>query len=278
MKKLILNICTLFVTAALLIFVCLAWYTSNKNVSANGIIGSTLGENYSLELERGTYNGTEWEWNKTNSLSFTNMNPGNVFYFRIKISFTNSENKYSINVSFDKVDSELIDGNLIVENGYVCKKRTVTSTSATSQNIPLYKIENNVVKVSTLKKDGKYDNIKDYTTEKILYKINSNSITLADMKIQNAFNTYKIEEPNAEPEVENKKLELLEPNKLDNAKFVYDVTIDENKLSYIYFALEFNENASLAKINDAISSNAYLYQKLIIGAISVTTNKQDSKE
>ena len=85
-KNLILNFFTLSVTCLLLIFVVMAWYITNEQVSVTGIVGSTEGDRFSLELERGEYNNGTWEWQETKSLAISNMQPGDVFFFRFKIT------------------------------------------------------------------------------------------------------------------------------------------------------------------------------------------------
>ena len=286
MKKLILNICTLMVTTALLIVVCLAWYTSNKNVSANGIIASTLGEEYLLNLERGTIvdeNGTkEWEWKDTKSLSFVNLNPGNVFYFRIVIDAP-ADSSFSATISLDRVSSELQEGKLVVDNGFVCKRVINSNSITSSSNVKLYKIdEENKVKANVLKDNGTSTNKGDYEISKTLYSISDSSISLVDLKIENVFRFYKFK---VEPEINENILEQaasltgtnnVKFKSLNNVKEQYELNSDSDGKAYLYFALEFNDEDSLALIDNEISSNAYLYQKLIIGAISVTTNKNEN--
>ncbi len=280
MKKLILNIFTLIVTTTLLIMVCLAWYTSNKNLTANGIIASTLGEEYSLKLQRGIKttenNQTKWLWKDTNSLSFVNLNPDNTFYFRIEIDAPKNSS-FQATISFDNVSSELQEGKLTIEDGYVCKyvPKQSTSTTSSSKNVKLYKIENNKVTVNVLKDNSSSGVIENYNTSKTLYTIDNNIISLADLKIENVFKFYKF---NSEPDATKEDKALLEgitPTSLKDVKVNYNLTSTIDK-AYLYFALEFNDNASLALIDGVLSSNAYLYQKLIIGAISVMTTKENT--
>lgn len=266
MKKLILNICTLMVTTALLIVVCLAWYTSNKNVSANGIIASTLGEEYTLKLQRGTKDTSgNWHWVNTDSLSFVNLNPGNVFYFRIVIDAP-ANSSFSATVSFDRVSSELQSDRLVVEDNYICKRVNNSSSTASSNNVKLYKITDNKVFVDL---NG---------SNKVLYNIDNTSISLGELKIEDVFRFYKFTN---ESDITTVLPEESSPLYIKNVKVTYDNLIpktdtDGRSYSYLYFALEFNDEDSLALIDGIKSSNAYLYQKLIIGAISVTTNKNEN--
>lgn len=87
-RNLILNIATLVTTSLLLVFIVLAWYVTNEQVSVTGISGSTADDAFSLTLERGEYDSRNktWRWEPTTSLSVTNMEPGDAFFFRFKIT------------------------------------------------------------------------------------------------------------------------------------------------------------------------------------------------
>ncbi len=246
--NMIISLVSLSVTLCLLIVTMFAWYTSNKNVSANGIMGSSEGDNYSLKLQRGYFDSSnnKWNWIDTETLSFSNISPGNVFFFRIVMD---SSDKNSFTAVFKDIDSELQENKLIIENGYVCLKNS-------SNNIPLYKITDGKVKISE-------------NNDKTLYSIDGNNIYLADYKIHNTFYFYSIgtTEPTnnsivAYDKEETKKL-------LSASDLSFNFTLNNTSNCY-YFALEFNEDKSLETINGVSCSNAYLYQKLIIGYISVT--------
>ena len=245
--NMIISLVSLSVTLCLLIVTMFAWYTSNKNVSANGIMGSSEGDNYSLKLQRGYYNANNgWNWIDTETISFSNISPGNVFFFRIVMD---SSDENSFTAVFKDIDSEFQENKLIIENGYVCLKNS-------SKNIPLYKITDDKVKI------GENNN-------NTLYSIDGNNIYLADYKIHNTFYFYSIgtTEPTdnsivAYDKEQTKKL-------LSASDLSFNFTLNNTSNCY-YFALEFNEDKSLETINGVLCSNAYLYQKLIIGYISVT--------
>ena len=61
--NMIISLVSLSVTLCLLIVTMFAWYTSNKNVSANGIMGSSEGDNYFLKLQRGYFDSSNNKWN-----------------------------------------------------------------------------------------------------------------------------------------------------------------------------------------------------------------------
>ena len=108
-KNLILNFFTLSITALLLVFIVMAWYVTNEQVSVTGIVGSTEGDRFALELERGEYNNGTWEWQETKSLAISNMQPGDAFFFRFKINVL-KEGKFSTEFSDveSKIDPDII--------------------------------------------------------------------------------------------------------------------------------------------------------------------------
>lgn len=251
-KNMLLSAFTLFVTAFLLFFVVSAWYVTNEEASAEGIIGSTAGDQYSLKLQRGTYNTTndEWIWQDTESLSFTNISPGNKFFFRIVIDATPGQ-EYNFTAAFDGVTSSLIPNKLTVNGNYVA------SIEANDKLYDLYPIVDNKVTITN-----------DSSVTKTLYTISDDEIYLADYKLEDAFLFYPI--GTEEPEDTN-----LTTNGLgfDDLKFDIEV-IASNDSVYYYFALEFNDEKSLETIDGVTSSNMYMYQKLSIAHISITHKKE----
>ena len=248
----ILPICTLLVTLFLLVMVVMAWYVSNDTVTASGITGATQGENYTLTLERGQYDEVNgWSWHKVDELSFTNVTPGNSFYFRIKLD-TNGNLDESINLSasFNGVSSELISNKLQILDGYVC----------TSDGYALYEIIDNQVLIN------------DY----VLYDCTSGTIKLDDYLIQDTFRFYSF---NLDCPTDDESLdEALSVTSLSSLpKFDITVTqsdLDSDNNAYYYFALEFNEEDSLVQMpNSSVpTSNCYLYQKFIISEIAISKN------
>lgn len=244
----IISLITLSVTICLLIVTIFAWYSSNKNVSATGIMGSSKGDGYTLKLQRGYYdsNNSKWEWIDTEFLSFSNISPGNVFFFRIVMD---SSDENSFTAVFKDIDSELQENKLVVENGFVCLKNS-------SKNIPLYEIKDSKVSIVSNEES------------KTLYLIDEyNNITLSDFLIHNTFYFYdfSITEPSNNIIPDGKSGTLL--SSLD---LTFSFDLNGNSSNCYYFALEFNDELSTETINGVECSNAYLYQKLIIGYISVT--------
>lgn len=242
-KNLFLSICSLILTSFLLFFLVFGWYVSNKEVTANGIFGSTGGNDYSLTLERATLDkaGNVTGWVTADNMAFNNVAPNNVFLFRMGLE-SKSQEDVILNVSFDDISSRL------TENKLIAKDKKIFFADG---EIPLYDIdENNQVMV---------DN-------KLLYKVNpkDNTISLGDYQIHNTFMFYDL--GTAEPAT-NKlapPLKGLELAKVNN----YQIKANNQK-EYFYFALEFNEEKSLVMQDGVLSSNCYLYQNLVIGHITL---------
>lgn len=225
-----------------------AWYVTNKEANASGILGYTEGDEYALKLQRGVYNGTTWTWNDTESLLFSNVSPNNAFFFRIEIS---SKENRKFNAKFKDIDSKLQENKLYVieyndiENNtekYICLK------NGESSYIKLYKLDaENKVKID----------------DKVLYEYVDDEIQLVDYKIQDTFRFYNygLNEP-------SNSIITGTSYSLTNLTFNIEISGSEEK-QYFYFALEFNEQESLQIIDGVECSNAYLYQKLLIGYISI---------
>ena len=90
-KRFLLNFISLALTTSLLVLLVFGWYISNKEVSASGIVARTKDSDFVLRLEIGSYDENDedkWTWTPTTSLSITNMQPDNVFFFRFRIEAT----------------------------------------------------------------------------------------------------------------------------------------------------------------------------------------------
>ena len=249
-KNLLIAVLNSILAFFLLIFNAYGWYTNNIMVSASGIFGSSSSENYTLKLQRGTYNNETdvWTWVDADSLAFSNISPGNKFFFRIVIDSIEG-NAYEFEASFNDIDSSLVENKLVVsESG-----EYIQTIEAENQKLNLYEIEEGNV-VTVMHEDEK----------KILYTISDNIISLADFKIEDTFNFYSI----GQNEPDNNMLTGLTGVELKNVTFNFSATAEGNKV-YYYFALEFNEDKSLEIIDGVLSSNCYMYQKLSIGHIQI---------
>lgn len=235
--SLISSIISLVVTCGLLIVCLFAWYVSNKNVSANGIVASSADSDFNFSLEM--YKDTEYSEVNTDKIDLGNLNPGDLFYFRIKVSKKNKEltDDLKFNIKFSGVESKIDDEKLCVNDSFVSYKYD------TNKYVNLYEIEENKV-------------VTDSTENNVLYNIDEeNKISLVNYKIQDAFKVY----PNV------KKNDSISEGKLMSENI--DVKIIDD--FYCYFALEFNEDLSLVTIDGVESSNAYMFQNLIIKYIDI---------
>ena len=259
-KKLILNLISLIVTSMLLVMVIFSWYISNDSVKAEGIFGKTEDEDYTLKLQRGTYNSANstWTWTDTTSLSISNIQPGDSFFFRIII--TTSKN-INLNMDFSGIESD-IDNSIAVENGYV----TIGSTKR-------YNIVNNKVQVT------------EGGSAKTLYNISGSTVSLADYKVEDTFRFYNYgvctTNPNSiisgvsgvtvtyagSPLDNDVSNDGITPVALGNVATNYSVTASGSQtVAFAYFALEFNDEASIVDYsytfdgNTKTCSDSNLYQ------------------
>lgn len=237
--SLISSIISLVVTCGLLIVCLFAWYVSNKNVSANGIVASSADSDFNFSLEM--YKDTGYSEVNTDKIDLGNLNPGDLFYFRIKVSKKNKEltDDLKFNIKFSGVESKIDDEKLCVNDSFVSYKYD------TNKYVNLYEIEENKV-------------VTDSTENNVLYNIDEeNKISLANYKIQDVFVVYSdMKNTDTIDSVSNKKL-----NEESEISLVDDF--------YCYFALEFNEDLSLVTIDGVESSNAYMFQNLIIKYIDI---------
>ncbi|MBQ9900358.1 MAG: hypothetical protein IJM36_04460 [Acholeplasmatales bacterium] len=270
-KKLILNLISLIVTSMLLVMVVFSWYISNDSVKAEGIFGKTEDEDYTLKLQRGTYNSANstWTWTDTTSLSISNIQPGDSFFFRIII--TTSKN-INLNMDFSGIESD-IDSSIAVENGYV----TIGSTKR-------YNIVNNKVQIT------------EGGSAKTLYNISGSTVSLADYKVEDTFRFYSYgictTNPNSvvsgtsgvtvtyagSPLDNDVSNDGITPVVLGSVATNYTVTAaGTDTIAFAYFALEFNDEASIVDYSYTFDgstktcsdSNLYQSQYLNIKRINV---------
>lgn len=260
-KNLIINSISLFLTALIIVLVSFAWYVANDTVKANGIFGRTKDEDYTLKLQRGTYNSTNstWTWTDTTSLSISNIQPGDSFFFRIIITASRNIN---LNMDFDGIESD-VDSSITVSDGYI----TIGSTKR-------YNIVNNKVQVT------------EGNTTKTLYNVSGSTVSLADYRVENTFRFYNYgvcpTDPNStvsgtsgvtvtynnaplDNDVSN---DGITPSALGSVATNYSVTASGSgeTIAFAYFALEFNDAASIVNYsytfdgNTKTCSDSNLYQ------------------
>lgn len=263
-KKTLINIVMLSLTSLLLIITMFSWYVSNKQVSANGITASTAEGNFDLVLEKGTYDTTHktWTWEPTKSLSITNMQPNDVFFFRFKITAKTTGN---LKVTLSNIKSEAV--NSVV-------KLDIDNKSVLISGVKTYELDssNNVVI-----KNGN-------TTLGTLYSYATGKFSLVDYEIQDTFNYYNYglgTEDFYNPKASTQEESIYytenisecpnDPQDLTNITETYNISASK---SYAYFALEFNNTKSevtYTHIDGAVKkdSNLYQAQSLVIATIGV---------
>ncbi len=153
-KKLIFNLISLSVTTFLLVLVMFSWYVSNKEVKASGIIASTAGDPYTLHLERGTFSyvddtdennnfennkGWIWQWKQTETMLFSDIQPGDTFFFRIVLD-SSAESNMDFDISFSKIKSSLMSD---IVKAYINKQ--LVKYTLTADATPQYLIDSTVV-------------------------------------------------------------------------------------------------------------------------------------
>lgn len=275
-RNLILNSIVLFVTSFLLVLVVLAWYVSNSTVRATGIMAGTAGDEYTLKLQRGSYNSTNstWTWTDTTSLSLSNIQPGDSFFFRVIITTSRDIN---LNMSFADIESK-IDSSITVSNDYLY----IGSAKK-------YNVSNNKVTVT------------ENSTTKTLYNISGSDISLDSYKVEDTFKYYNYGICQTSPDTTttgtsnvsvkyNGKVldndvtnDNITPDDLNSVESSFSVTASGSgdTVAFAYFALEFNDEAStvnysysLDSINKTCSdSNLYQAQILNIKKINVAEEK-----
>ncbi len=198
---------------------------------AEGIFDQT-DDDYTLKLQRGTYDGFSWTWTDTETLSVSPIVPGDSAFFRIAIMTSKNIN---LKMNFSGFYSYVGDY-IGVSNQYV-----------TFGGSKKYDIVNNKVQVT------------EGDSAKTLYNISGSTVSLADYKVEDVFRFYDYGICNTDDDsivsgkpgikvyydnvpMDNNVLgDGITPSTLDNASANYDVRLwgDQN-VAFAYFALELN--------------------------------------
>ena len=239
-KKLILNIITLATTTFLLVLVMFSWYVSNKEVSANGITGSTAGQDYTLKLERGNFiyddsddntdiennGGWYWTWTQSDNMVFSDIQPGDAFHFRIEME-NNSADTQEFDVAFNQIKSALME-NLI--EAYVNQNLvvyTLSTDTAIDSNTDYYTgvFTADTVNVGdSVKVNTHYEKIGETNT----YQITSDATYLEDKTYYKAKFTL-----DNNPEIKEGNV-YYKKGSAPTAKNSIGLKYDTNKYSYLY--------------------------------------------
>ena len=238
-KNLILSIVSLCLASMLMVFMAFAWYTTNSKVSASVLNVKVDGKECDVTIE--TYQSGSWI--ELDDLVFDNIEPGDTFYFRLKVICASTS---TINAEPSSYSSAAISG----DDGLVVD---LDEMEITYQGVSLFNIED------------------DYTVkidDAVVYNINqtTGAITIVDdYGIANAFNTYNLgTSVTGAPSIAG-----LTGNDLDSLIFGDGVSLASGT-SYAYFALEYEDYDSSTEADKEYASNNYfVYQVLTISALNV---------
>ena len=245
--KLLMSIITLTLTLITFISSIYGWYVTNKEAEATGLKVNTYDPQLDYVLE--SYSEETKTYSEENAMSFSNIAPGDVFYFRFKI--TPRENDLDVsalkfNMSFTDYTSSLAESTLV----YNSTKKIITYDS-----VKLYSVVTDETKGENTVSFG----------GKTLYKIDNNVISLKDYKIENTFKAYANQKPSDESLGTGVLLNGIVNTYNGDTNYIEK----DNGKYYFYFALEFNETLTLVTDNEIESSNAYEFQKLEISEITI---------
>ena len=245
--KLLMSIITLTLTLITFMSSIYGWYVTNKEAEATGLKVTTYDPQLDYELQ--SYSEETKTYSKYNTMSFSNIAPNDVFYFRFKITPREDDLDVStlkFNMTFSDYESSLAESTLV----YNSTKKIITYDS-----VKLY---------SVITDETSGENTVSFGG-KTLYKINNNTVTLDKYKIQDTFKVYANQKPSDESLGTGVLLNGIVNTYNGDTNYI---EIDNGNY-YFYFALEFNEELSLVTDNNIESSNAYEFQKLEISEITI---------
>lgn len=240
-KNLILSIVSLCISSLLIVFISYAWFLSNAQVTAGILNVNVSGVDCEVTIE--TYQSSQWR--ELDELSFDNIEPGDTFYFRLKVVVGQN---VRLNAKADDYTSNVISGS----DGISVD---LEKSEITYQGVTLFNIEdNNTVIID----------------DAVVYNVsNSGAINVVDnYKIEKAFNVYNLgTSVTGAPSIAGATAVSLEDN-----IFGSGVTLQEGT-SYAYFALEYEDyDSSSDATKEYASNNYFVYQVLHIDSINVFVN------
>lgn len=271
--NLILSIISFSITAFLLVMISMAWYAVNKTAYVSAGIGHTKGTDYDLTLQRGVYSNGTWTWTNTNELAITNMQPGDVYFFRFKIEY---DARVTFETSFSDISSSLVPDRLIARQDGL---NTYVEVAGTGQHLLL--VSGNSVMIE--------DHSGQNTVSNQLYSVSGEVVTLATTAYLVA-DTFKLYDYGLGTSTfSNDNVLNLTTDKKENTNTLitssiltssptvrYDLTTlqDASGIAYGYFALEFNDDLSTKTylhLDGTIGADSNLYQcqAISIGAIAL---------
>lgn len=271
--NLILSIVSFSITALLLVMVSMAWYATNKKANVNSVLGRTAGTDYNLALQRGTYSQGSWTWADTNNLSITNLQPGDVYFFRFKIEY---DSQVKFETTFSEISSALVENDLIV---FTSGGRSYVQINGTGQN--WLEASGNAVSIVEVVNGVNQSPKQLYSTAGGVVSLQTTAYRVAD-----TFKLYDYGLGNqtfsadaiiqASDQKEDGSGAITSTLLTSNAAIEYDLSTlaSASGDAYGYFALEFNDALSIKNyihLDGTTSSDSNLYQSqtLTIGAIGL---------
>lgn len=271
--NLILSIVSFSITALLLVMVSMAWYATNKKANVNSVLGRTAGTDYNLALQRGTYSQGSWTWADTNDLSITNLQPGDVYFFRFKIEY---DSQVKFETTFSEISSALVENDLIV---FTSGGRSYVQINGTGQN--WLEASGNAVSIVEVVNGVNQSPKQLYSTAGGVVSLQTTAYRVAD-----TFKLYDYGLGNqtfsadaiiqASDQKEDGSGAITSTLLTSNAAIEYDLSTlaSASGDAYGYFALEFNDALSIKNyihLDGTTSSDSNLYQSqtLTIGAIGL---------
>ena len=250
MKKLntFLSVLSLILTSFVLIFVVNAWYVSNDQVSANGIVGKTEGT-------KGTFYLYYWddsidEWKLSQNSVNTELWPNDVVYF--KLVSTGVKEGVNYQARFNGISTSLNTEKVTAKKIETTGDTTTTTYQVLYDSTVMYESATKEIKVKDIDDDGK-------TVEKTLYSLSDNlSIALKDYKIENVIKLY------TNPTIESDTPKDKGTTKADNlTDYIFNEKVaSANPIKY--FALTFDSTS------DNQVDSYYQYQALVIKQLLIT--------
>lgn len=245
--KLLMSIITLSLTLITFLTSIYGWYVANKEAEATGLKVNTYDPQVDYELQ--SYDSSSKSYSSTNSMSFSNIAPGDVFYFRFKITPRESDldvTTLKFDITFTGYESSIAESTI----SYNSTKKTIVY-----DGVKLYNV---VTNATTGENTVSFGN-------KTLYFISGTSISLSDYKIESTFKAYA----NQKATDVSLGTGALLNGVINTYNGATNYIVKESDNYYYYFALEFNEALSLVTDNNIESSNAYEFQKLEINEITI---------
>ncbi len=241
-RKLIFAITTFVLSVVSFVFLSYAWFTIDDSNKVNYLDTTIIGEKCTVDF----YVLDDDTWVNTNaSLNLNNFYPGDVIYFKARVTSTYDEYLDIDVINFSGITT-LVSSDVLYKNNY------------------LYVLDhlNNEIKVCDLV------NNEYVVNSKVVYSYQNNTISLGEYKLEDCIYLYNLTDEDLTGISENDKtfIDGVSHTSLDSGISI-DKALDSNHYIDLYFAIELNYDAM--KVNGVDYSYLYMYQFLTLGRISV---------